>query len=454
MNQEDIYDPELDLRDMLFYILYKWRAILLGGIVFCVLLCGVGITRRMLADPDIEPPKIKEYKLELARYKLDVAGYEFNIADSQERLTQQELYMKESVLMKTDPYAKPTASADFFVRLDDTEWGKLPDNINVDPTDSIIKMYTTSYFSNLDWEPLEKLTGGQEIYLKELLGINTDYNSNTFSISVVYSDGDMAQQILDNILSQVIEQQQDMAEKVNGHSLSVINKSLTYSIDTSLADRKKSNEEAIANYERAILGYQEALDELKEHEPKEPIMIGFVKYPAAGFVLGIFLLAAFYVTSYLLGGKLHGEEELKNRYGCAMLGYYPSPEKKGIFTSIDCFIDKLSQNYIYHDKENSYKRIAVNISNLAGTGKSILITGTVHTEKIQSLTSKIAPMLSDFALTTAGDMNQDVSTLELLAKCDSVILVEEKDKSQIHDIQKEFDSIRSLGKAVIGYVLL
>ena len=56
-------------------------------------------------------------------------------------------------------------------------------------------MYTSNFHSNIDWTAIEELTGQEARYLKELVTLGTDYNSNTFTISATYSDGETAQQI-------------------------------------------------------------------------------------------------------------------------------------------------------------------------------------------------------------------------------------------------------------------
>ena len=457
MNQEDIYcryGAEVDIKDMLLYNLYKWRSIILCSLIFCILLSTFGVVRRMSADPTLEPKPIREYRLALARYQLNVDGYKLDITNYEERMTQQKIYLEKSVLMHTDPYEKPTASADFFIKLAETEWDGLPDNINVDPTDSLIKMYTSGLNSNLDWKSIEELTGGQKIYLQELLDVKPDYSSNTFTINVVHSNGEMALQILDIITEQLMDKYQYLKNEINNHTLTVSNRALSYNIDNSLADRQKSSQTILAEYEHAILDCQEALDALEEEVPKKPFVIGFIKYPAAGFVLGILLSIIFHCTAYLAGGRLQGDEELKNRYGFPLLGVYPRQEKKRTLSCIDRFIYKLSGSCSKDDTENTNQRIALNLLNLTGNIKSVLITGSISLEKLQKFTADISPLVDNITFTAAANMNTTPKTLELLARCDAIVLVEEKNESLIREIRKIQEIINVYQKPVTGYVLL
>ncbi len=453
MDYEEKYEAEIDLSDLLPYILFKWRSIIAVGFIFAVLLGSYKIFRDLQSQSDgVQSKEFREYEIALAEYQLAETTYERNITDFQVRLTQQETYMEKSVLMQVDPYEKPTASADIFLKLDETEWGILPDNVNLDPTDSLIRVYTSNFPSTIDWAPIEALTGREAIYLKELLSVGTDYNSNTFTVGVVYSDGETAQQILDIIVGQIMAKYHGMDSDVNKHTISIVNQSLAYTIDNALANTQKNNADAMANYTQSILDCRKGLEGLVL--PKPPSGIGFLKYSILGLAAGAFLTCMFYGMVYIFDGKLHGERELKKRYGYRCLGAFSATSPKKILYGIDRFFERLTKTSVKMTEEEIYQFISVNVANLMGEYKNILVTGTTDVNKIQKLTAAIAPQLEGAVLTAAADMNHTPSTLKMLALCDAVILVEEKHKSLNADVRKEQESVCSLGKPVLGYVLL
>ena len=309
MDYREEYEAEIDLKDLLFYILRRWRSVLLAGLVFCVLLGAYKAVRSAgLPQEKRASQKIRDYELELAQYELEKASCEQEIQGYSELLEHQKEYMEKSVLMQTDPYYKPVASADIFVKLDSSEWEGLPANLGIDPTDSIIKAYTSNIWSTLNWEPIETLTDSEKIYLEELLNVYVDYDSNTFTIWVIYSDGSTAKEILDIVLEQVLDRQTDITASAGLHTVTVRNRSTTYTIDNFLAESQKDNIAAITDYERSILDLQMEMKALKE--PGKPFDIGFVKYPAAGFALGTFLMVFFHAGAYLLGGRIRGVRSL------------------------------------------------------------------------------------------------------------------------------------------------
>ncbi len=82
------------------------------------------------------------------------------------------------------------------------------------------------------------------------------------------------------------------------------------------------------------------------------------------------------------------------------------------------------------------------------------MTGTVDIGRLEEFTERIVPQLPESVmLMTGASMNANASTLEMLAECDAVILVEEQDGSLRTKVQKEYESISALEKNVIGYVL-
>lgn len=453
MNYEDQFESELSLKDLFFHILYRWRSVLAAAVVLCVLISAYKAIRNMsISSEEQFPKKIEEYELELTKYELNVATYKQEIQDKTEQMQQQETYLKKSILMRIDPYQKPVVFADVFIKLENEEWEALPSNFGMDPTDSLIKIYTSNFFSTLDWKPIEELTGAEQLYLEELIKLYIDYSSNTFTICVTYLEGDTAEKILDIIIKQIEDRQPEVAESIAKHLLTVSNRSNSYVVDHSLAENQRNNWSATREYELSILEDQASLGQLVE--PDKPFIIGFVKYPVAGFMLGAFLMIAFYGMKYLLDGRLHGELSLQDRYGYPLLGVLPKSEKHRLLSCVDRFLDKHSGCSCVHEQTETYERILINMENLSGGLEKILITGTVSSENLQIFSKNISQQIKGTVLTVAPDMNKNPETLRKLAECDGVLLLEEEGRSAIAEISREHHNIKTFSKPVIGYVLL
>ena len=157
---------------------------------------------------------------------------------------------------------------------------------------------------------------------------------------------------------------------------------------------------------------------------------------------------------YFLGGKLHGNNELRSRYGYPLLGIIPETQKKGFLPGIDKFLLKLEDCSMAVTQEEAYERISRNMAKLAEDNKTLLLTGTVPLAKLQEIASSVTLWPENgISIVVAPNLNMDARSLKLLADCDAVILAEETGKSRIAQIQKEFETIRNFKKPVTGYIL-
>ena len=205
MNYENTYEQEIDLKELLFTILYRWRPIVLAAVIVGLLLGGYKLVNGLRAQQDEETvEEVREqYEMDIAAYERNLASSQWDIEKAKQSLQNQQDYNDASVLMQIDPYKKPRAAADILIRLDSSEWLEYPEGLNMDPTDSLVKLYASNLVQRLDWRKLEEKTGTETIYLKELVGVGSDYSSNTITIDVVYSDEETADLILDEILRQL-----------------------------------------------------------------------------------------------------------------------------------------------------------------------------------------------------------------------------------------------------------
>lgn len=192
---------------------------------------------------------------------------------------------------------------------------------------------------------------------------------------------------------------------------------------------------------------QSQLDELKEHS--------FFRFCAVGFLAGGVVIILCYGISYVISGKMRGEREILDNYGYRLLGVFPRRRKKKPLSGLDRLIEKKEGVSGEITEEEAYRIVSVNVANFTVNGGLFLVTGTVELKKLEKLVEKIVPQLQeDAALMTGADMNVTAGTLEMLAECDGVILVEERNESLRAKVRREHESIAALGKPVVGYVLM
>lgn len=467
MYNED-YEATIDLKDLLFHLLYRWRSILLGGLVLCLLLGGYRAVKNLTTHAsetetqEEYEKKVKEYQLALEKYELDQKVYQQNIDTYEKWLDQQNLYMEKSVLMHIDPYNKPLVSRVFYVELDKNELDKFQygENLSLDPADYVIRAYTTDFDDSM-WEPLEKLTGLDRTYLAELYAIGADYGTNTFSVTVTYNDLETAEKMADVIAEQMEVRHQNLGRDVAQHKLTLINETSTYAIDSGLASVQKGNADTVNTYTQYILdnrNYMESTEKPEEPEKAKvervSVMNGLLKFLVLGFAGGIFLMAAFYGVKYLLTGVLRNGREIREQYGYQLLGVYSRSEKKRFLPFVDRLLERMEGTGNKIPEETVSQCVAANIINLAGEKRNLLLTGTISCEKLERVARSVSSELKDVQLQVMADMNRSPETLRQLAQCDGIVLVEERNVSKNSAVQVEQELIEAVKVPVIGYVLL
>lgn len=117
MESQYNYEQEIDLKDLMFAVLRKWRPIILIAIVFAVLLGGMkgaGALKQM-KDSEYLAAKQQEYDNSMDQYAISKASLEKEVENIKASLESQNEYMEKSVLMNINPYDEYVTAAAFYV---------------------------------------------------------------------------------------------------------------------------------------------------------------------------------------------------------------------------------------------------------------------------------------------------------------------------------------------------
>lgn len=461
MNYDNNYEQEIDLKDLCFYFLYRWRLILVVAVILALAVGGFKVAKEMVSRQDAElvEESRENYEEQVVLYERNLASYERNIASFSKNVEDQETYVQNSILMQIDPYKKPRANADVQIRLAESEWEFIPESMTQDPADSIVRAYGANIVQGTDWEPIEKMTGVDAIYLKELVSAGWDFGSNQVTLEVCYLDEETAVAIRDEILDQMLARKREIARVAGEHTVTIMNESSGVITDLGLADRQKQNSDRIDNYQKLLTEKEKALKDLKEPEVpttlsrREVAKVG-IKYAVLGGVMGGFLIVFLYGVLYLMGPKLRSEEAMKSQYGFRVLGAFSLPERTGFLCGIDRWLERLEGTAERPSEDTVLRRAAVNIWNYAGEAKEILVTGTVALERLQELCDRLAENLDGIRLVPCENLNVNTDTLKRIAECEGVVLIEERGVSLNREIMKEKEVLDSLKRNVIGCIVV
>lgn len=455
-----IYEQEIDLRDLMFAVFRKWRLIVIFALIFSVFLGGYKCIKELMNQNNEEyVAELKEqYATDLTKYEQSKKGYESDIESFNASITNQEEYKEKSILLKVDPYNKGTASVDVFVKM-----SQIPENsgvtvTSVDFADGVVKAYASSIQQGGFLEDISRKMGIELIYLKELITVTTDYDSNMLNVSVAYTDKEGAGKILDEILKNLKTMYPDIQEHLGQHNLSVMNQNVGVMTDQTLADYQKLKVEDLTATNKNLEDTEKALKGLEE--PAKPVALSRmsivregVKYGILGCFVGAFLVAFCVCIVYVMNGKINTDKDLKNRFGLKHLGSFAQIKVKRTFSGIDIWLDRLEGRGIISD-ETVVDIISANILGMINKGESVFLTGMVEEARLADLTEKLQQRLSEVKLGFGTDILHSAVSLQKLQQYDTVILLESRRQTKLREIEKEIEVVRNMKKEILGYIVM
>lgn len=455
MEQNNRFEDEIDLRDLMYAVFRRWRSVIVVGIIVAILL-GLykGIPAiKAVNDPNILENNQKAYDDVLIAYNDNKERLEKEIANIEKDINQKEDYLENSMLMHINPYDKHVAQINYYVNAEEYEF-------------KVINYYLTyAQGGDLYARVAEKLKKDIDYkYLSEVLVFSADYDSNMLDVNLVCDDLETTTLIINCVKDELEEKSKEIEKKVGEHVFKIINETQYQTIDLDLESTINNNKLTIENLKVSLEQKQIEYDALEEPKLVTASYTGaiksMIKYIIIGGVLGVFLAAAYDVFLYLISDKLHDRKTLRNRYQLKLIGDLSEQKYGRIFGKLDRWLAKVfGQNVINVSQEEVYQIIAANLSVLSSNEKGnpeYLLTGSVTEENLKSVKNQLNNLgsLKQINLTCGGNITTTALTIEKASKCDGIILVEKLNSSSMAEIEREIEALKNIGKDVLGVVLI
>lgn len=461
MDQNNNYEQEIDLKDLMFAVLRKWRLILAAAVLFAVLLGGFKAAKGLgqmrdeayvAENQKVYEESLKQYETAKSRLEKEIDNIETNIRDQQD-------YRENSILMNINPYDVYVETASYYV---ETDYVILPGMSYQNPntSSSILKGYMSIAQNGEMYNyVLGKMKDSMNLrYLKELVTIEADYDNCMLDIRVLGDTKERASEVMSYIRESIENSGEMMTAAIGKHSINVVDESSFVSVDLELDQKQK---EFSATMDQLDTSLAEKTEELKAlEEPANTlvnsasVMKSGVKYGILGGVLGAFLVVFFVCVAFLMSDRLVSARELKRRYGVPVLGVLGRQEK-GAFAFVDRFINRLENGRDQEMEESQlFEVAAANAENHMENIREVLLVGTVDEAMLEMVRKGLADNMQGISLTVGGDLGRSAGAIRKVPGCDGVILVEKRNVSGFASIEQELDVVRSLEKPVIGCMIL
>lgn len=484
-------ESEINLLDLLYHILRRWRSILLFAVLFCLLLGGFKLVKGIstLGSADLKEEQ-KNYESQLEGYTISKEHLENQIQELTDAIQDKEDYYDHSVLMKLDPKKSYKGTVTFVV----TDAGEVPSaeanrdlSLAIDrKLNSVLGSYIAliqngTILRDIQNELTSKL---DQKYLAELIYTQVDYQSKLLHITVVGADKQQVQSISDAIVQGLQNASVQMNARVAAHRLELLSSfvgndadayipigmipeaganTIDASYQTSIEELQKNYTNSITDMQNQLLECNKQMSELEGPEPpvgasRTSVLKEGIKYGIIGFIAGAFILAFVYALQYLLCGKLMDSDELNDRYGILLLGDYHAPLHAHL-NRIDQWIDRM--NGITEDKRSVERVCALSAANImaqvgAANRPKLLLMGNAKSGDFDAAATVLSEKLCSRGIDViaAGNVNESASAIEKLQQAEQVVLIEQRGASRQQDIQKELLTLRKLEKKIVGAIVL
>ena len=437
------YEREIDLKDLLFSILYRWRNLLLAGLIGMALIGGYKFATSY--EKSVVPVQNNEESAKELEQK----------ETERMRLASMIAYYNRSPVMNINGFSKPTVKVVYKV---DTASAKA-DELFRDHVDAMIAAYTIE----LDVYDKFNSTGIDGRYAEELYNCKYDIVSNTIQIFASGIEKEMAQNIADIVSGAVENKKSNISSEYGEHSLTKVSECYYETIDLKLVDKQNRFASSIKTQKAELKKLEAEIARLKIDSllmgdtvvsTKGFISKSIIKYSILGAILGVLIVVVWYCVIYVLRPILRTENDIRNQYGIPVIGTLPKKQPtKPLF--IDKLLMKLEVRSDCPSAEETIKTASILISNTTGKGnRVVVITSETQNRTFDEVAENLNNLATEVRFIVIRGGTDKIENIKELSKCDAVVLVEERNVSSFNKISEELRQIKLFDKKVLGAIII
>ncbi len=453
------YEEEINLKQLVIYVLRKWRTMLAAAVVLGLILGGLKAAKGFMDLQDPEKVEESRKESELAQQNYETAKNQLTnqMAEYNRQLDDYREYAENSLYMKIDPYTVYKESVTYVVT---TDYQILPNMTyqSLNWMGPVLSAYTSVAMSITlnDLSP-EGRAGLSEEWdadsLDKLIVVETETDDGKLTITASAESEVRAKAIMSAIKEKVEGNQENISKAAGEHKLNVVSEKSSITVDQDMITDRETRLRNISTLREAADKAVEKYNKLSE--PKdESLSTGNVikwgiKFAILGCLAGAFLCFFFFCIQFLTNGKLNDINSLKECYQSRILAVLPKGNKSGW---IDRVLDRIEGNKA--DLKNSDQLLCVAAASLGNPqhAENIMVAGTAAKETKEKIV-EVLRKEEGLTVADAGDFLVDPEAVRKVRAAESVILVETKNESAMADIQQEAELLQSMGVRLEGFII-
>ena len=479
-NYED--DMEIDLVDLLFYLLKKWRSLIVAIVIGAILGAGLYVVKNhqqqaeqaaqeaeLLKNDEDEAFDEKDYNISKdTKVNMDIA-YQYR-----QLYNKQLEYNQKSIIMQLDPNAIYAGVLEYHISAGNNTGllGEVYQNI-LNEDDVLEELKDASGFKC------------ETPYIKEVVSSWTsddnaafiNVNSNGENVEkhsfvtyrVVSTNQKSCEKMLQVLRERVEALQTENEETYGSYGVSEVSSAISQVTDTTYLNAQRDNVDRLSNYLSTMKNAEsnfsddektyytnkylakEYVDSDNAEEAKAALLeevepVSKVKWLAIGVILLVMVWGGYYVIRYLLDQRIKTVSELQNTYHLPIIGTVQTGTSNS--KGLDKMLDHLYQNTKQKPDTLEYVIQAINAMQ---TEKSVLC-GDTEIPEVKKLMEELADSCEYLKI---GDfISKNIESLEHAKAAGNEILVVRIDKNRRKEIEKEIESCRLQKISMVGIVVV
>ena len=440
MNNYQDYEVEreINIKDLCFSLLNKWKQIIVGTIIICVLLCSYGLMKNKKSTTSKTDPTESLTEEQIENVENVYSSYEQALKSRDIILSR----VKNSALSQIDTDKAVGRMVSYIIESDIDNIYSYYKSINVfaeDEQKEIIKACNFNDDTN-NLDDLVSISGKESEFIA---GVSSNSNMKNAMTVYIYANSDEALDTIQSILENHIEGKSSITgatctklETVDDIDTNYISDNQTnYSNQLTDIYNKIYNLENITYLSEDELTYYTSLIEGEEDETTTVTTSSFnwKKYGVVGVAGGLFVMCFFYAMIYVLSGKVHASDDFKT-YGVDSIG------------TLDYSKDDVSKEMWLVSSITSFMKLH--------ELKKLYITLDYKNEKIEKTLNTFVEELKKQGIETIiGDPLKEREAFNNLMSSEAVVLFETAEQSKYDSVSKIIDLANRQNISLVGSIV-
>ena len=442
---------EISIVELFYYVLSKWRVLIMGAIICGILLGSYGGIRVIKNKPDEEEWKETQltYEEDLKTYESKKEKLQIRINNLEETIAQQNYIQERSVMLRLDPYNIFETNISYYV---DTGYEIIPELYYQNPDYTAV--ITNSYYSaisRLDIGDFFKTSECRDPMVgnpvsgntKSLLFVTADPGCGTFVITVRADSQEHIDKICQAIQETIDETEALLNRTIHTHTLSMLAYSSDQTVDFGFADLQQSFNNNIYGLMESLTDANDELSTLEEPEaPSEyavNIMPNVLEYGFVGLIVGLCFIVLVFALCFFINDPVLSAESIIKRYQIPVLGYYIKKNDR----KRSCVDSLIARKLDIPNMDNGESVAYIKASKaLYPLENDILLVSTSASDQLQEIYETLSEVDPETRYVTAGNLADSATAVNALSEAVSVICVEKWKKTSHNDFEKELAMIQ------------